>query len=172
MALGRDGGNFEIRLRLRTVNSAAPPLSGAAHVASYSPTSAVSSGSSTPGSVFALGHELCQLARENAVAQVRWLLPQPDLLRLPAGHEVPLFLAAYPYQRHGTPCTELTWISPTPQGAAASAQFFALAPVPEQDPRIPLRIGMTGEARALIGRRTLLELALELMRALRERQFR
>jgi multidrug efflux pump subunit AcrA (membrane-fusion protein) len=126
----------------------------------------------TPGSVIALGDELCQLARENAVAQVRLLLPEPDLPRLRAGQEVRLFLAAYPFQRHGTLSTGLTWISPTPQGAAASAQFFALAAVPAQDPRMPLRIGMTGEARVLTGRRTLLELALEPMRALRERQFR
>jgi len=124
----------------------------------------------TPGSVIVLGAELAQLARENAVAQVRLVLPEPDLPRLRVGLDVRLFLAAYPYQRHGTVATQLNWISPTAQ--SGSAQFFAVAAMPMPNEQMPLRIGMTGEARILTGRRTLLELALEPMRALRERQFR
>ena len=50
----------------------------------------------------------------------------------------------------------------------AEQQFFALAAIPAQTSHLPLRIGMTGEARVLTGRRTLLELALEPMRALRD----
>ena len=124
----------------------------------------------TPGSVIVLGAELAQLARENAVAQVRLVLPEPDLPRLRVGQSVRLFLAAFPYQRHGTVDTQLNWISPTAQ--AGTAQFFAVAAMPMPNEQMPLRIGMTGEARILTGRRTLLELALEPMRALRERQFR
>lgn len=125
-----------------------------------------------PGSVVALGAELCQLARDNAPAQVRLVLPEPDVPRLRTGQEVRLLLAAYPYQRHGSVRTQLRWISPSPAQASAAAEFFALAALPA-DPRreMPLRIGMTGEARILTGRRTLLELALEPMRALRERAF-
>ena len=126
----------------------------------------------TPGSVIALGAELCQLARENAAAQVRLLLPEADLARLRVGQDVRLLLAAYPYQRYGTLSTQLNWLSPTPQGGLAEPQFIALAAMPAQTSQLPLRIGMTGEARVLTGRRTLLELALEPMRALRERQFR
>lgn len=126
----------------------------------------------TPGSVIALGAELCQLARENAAAQVRIMLPEADLARLRVRQDVRLLLAAYPYQRYGTLSTQLNWLSPTPQGGPAEPQFFALAAMPAPSAELPLRIGMTGEARVLTGRRTLLELALEPMRALRERQFR
>ena len=127
----------------------------------------------TPGSVIELGAELCQLARENAVAQVRLVLPEPGLPRLRTGQEVRMLFAAYPYQRHGSVRTQLSWISPNPgHGGSAAPEFFALAALPaDPDSQMPLRIGMTGEARILTGRRTLLELALEPMRALRERQF-
>ncbi len=127
----------------------------------------------TPGSVIALGAELCQLARENAAAQVRLVLPEPDVPRVRTGQEVRLLLAAYPYQRHGSVRTQLTFISPTPERGRTAPEFFALAALPiGSGPQMPLRIGMTGEARVLTGRRTLLELALEPMRALRERNFR
>lgn len=126
----------------------------------------------SPGSVITLGDELAQLARENAAAQVRLLLPEPDLPRLRTGQDVRLFLTAYPHQRHGTLRTQLTWISPTPQATAGTAQFFALAAIPAFNEQLPVRIGMTGEARVLTGRRTVLELAMEPLRALRERQFR
>ncbi len=126
----------------------------------------------TPGSVLAVGAELAQLARSDAAGQVRLKLPERDVPRLRLGQRVRLFVEAYPYQRYGSFDSTLQWISPTPVSASTEAQFLAfgnLPPIAKAD--MPLRIGMSGEARILVGRRTLLDIALQPMRALRERAF-
>lgn len=123
----------------------------------------------TPGDVIGSGAQLCQLARLDGSALVRLTLPEADLARLQIGQTARLFVAAYPYQRYGSVGAELNWISPTPLSGAADAGFIAHATLQRGGDSMPLRVGMTGEARILVGRRTLLELALEPMRALRER---
>jgi|GEM_PF-869218 len=126
----------------------------------------------TPGSVIAIGVELGQLARQGAAAQARLRLPERDVPKLRLGQRVRLFVEAYPYQRFGSFDSELAWISPTPVSAQSESQFLAFGTLPaEVKTNMPLRIGMSGEARILVGRRTLLEIALEPMRALRERAF-
>jgi membrane fusion protein len=123
----------------------------------------------TPGDVIALGTELAQLARLDGAGQARLALPEVDLARLHIGQTVRLFVAAYPYQRYGSVASELTWISPAALSGAQDAGFFALAKLQPGTADMPLGVGMTGEARILVGRRTLLDLAMEPMRALRER---
>ena len=125
----------------------------------------------TPGDVIVAGAQLCQLARLDGDRVARLTLPEADLVRLQIGQTARLFVAAYPYQRYGSVAAALSWISPTPLNGTPDASFFAHATLPPGGTELPLRVGMTGEARILVGRRTLLDLALEPMRALRERVF-
>ncbi len=123
----------------------------------------------TIGSVIALGAELCQLARQDAAGQARLVLPEAQMQRLQIGQHARLFLTAYPYQRYGSVQVEIAWISPAPVSNASTPGFVALASLQSNPGKLPIRIGMTGEARILVGRRTLLELALEPIRGLKER---
>ena len=124
----------------------------------------------TPGSVIATGAELCQLARPDARPRARLTLPESGVPRLRVGQPVRLFLAAFPYQRHGTVTATVAWISPAPVSTEDAAGFIALAdPLPAGVSSLAMRIGMNGEARILVGRRTLLDQLLEPLRALRER---
>jgi len=143
----------------------------------------------TTGSVIPLGAELCQLARLDAAAQARLVLPEAQMQRLRIGQNARLFLTAYPYQRYGAVQSEIAWISPAPVSDAAISNaaisnatvnnasvnkagtpgFVAFASLKPNSANLPIRAGMTGEARVLVGRRTLLELALEPIRGLKER---
>ena len=122
-----------------------------------------------PGGVVAAGAELCHLARVDARPRARLSLPEAGLPRLVAGQPVRLFLASFPYQRHGTVPAEIAWISPAPVGTGDARHFFALADLrPASNQTLALRVGMGGEARVLVGRQTLLERALEPLRGWRE----
>jgi multidrug efflux pump subunit AcrA (membrane-fusion protein) len=123
----------------------------------------------TPGSVIAIGAELCQLARLEAAGQAQLSLPEAQMQRLRIGQGARLFLTAYPYQRYGSVPSEIAWISPAPISGPNAPSFIALATLQSGREGMPVRIGMTGEARVLVGRRTLLELALEPIRGLREK---
>lgn len=123
----------------------------------------------TPGSVIALGEELCQLARADAVGQAQLSLPEAQMQGLRVGQSARLFLTAYPYQRHGTLPAQIAWVSPAAIAGEQDPGFLALATLQAGDSHLPVRIGMTGEARILVGRRTLLELALEPLYGLREK---
>lgn len=124
------------------------------------------------GAVVELGAELCQLARLDAAGQPRLTLAEAALPRLHSGQSVRLFLSAYPYQRYGTQTAQLDWVSPSGLVDKQQTQFFALASLTSPtNPDLPLRLGMRGEARILVGRRTLIDYALEPVRALRERAF-
>ncbi len=122
------------------------------------------------GAVVAVGEELARLARIDAHVQARLQLSEADLSRLRPGQAVRLYLAAFPYQRHGSAPARITWVSPAGDTTAQASTFHALATlerIPQSGPR-PLP-GMSGEARVLVARRTLLQRALEPMRGLRER---
>lgn len=126
----------------------------------------------TPGSVLATGTELVQLARLDARPRARLTLPENGVPRLRVGQRVRLFLAAFPYQRHGTVTATVAWVSPAAVDTAGATGFIALADLhPAAASPLPVRVGMNGEARILVGRRTLLERLLEPLRALRERTF-
>ncbi len=124
----------------------------------------------TPGAVVFAGAELCQLARLESQPKARLLLPETGVPRLAPGQTARLFLDSYPYQRHGTVTAELAWISPAAVVAGGGRHFVAFAELrPPRAPGMTLRVGMSGEARVLVGRQTLVERAFEPLRALRER---
>lgn len=124
----------------------------------------------TVGTVVTVGMELCDLARPDSPAVAQLALPESGLPRLHPGQPVQLFLVAFPYQRHGTVPARLEWISPAPMHSPVHTGFTALARLPETPP-VPVQVGMNGEARILVDRRTLVNRALAPLRALREHAF-
>ena len=104
------------------------------------------------------GQELCQLARVDAIPHARLSLRERGLPRLAVGQRVRLFFDAFPYQRYGTIKGTLEWISPAAVTSPEGQMFVARGRrsiehsfvVGEQR---PLRVGMKGEARIVVGSR-------------------
>jgi hemolysin D len=126
-----------------------------------------------PGGVVQNGAELCQLARAEGEPRVRLLLQESGVPKLAPGQKVRLFFDAFPYQRYGTITGELQWISPAAVSSPEGQRFTGRATLDQTAFRTrgqerPLRVGMKGEARLLVGTRTLVEYAFEPLRQLRE----
>jgi HlyD family secretion protein len=86
---------------------------------------------------------------------------------------VRFFFDAFPYQRYGAVSAKLDWISPSAVTSPEGPHFVALASLDQTDtaPRkhpLPLRVGMGGQARIVVGERTLIEYAFEPIRQLHE----
>jgi membrane fusion protein len=123
------------------------------------------------GSVVQNGQELCQLARVDAKPHARLLLSESGLPKLAVGQKVRLFFDAFPYQRYGAVDAALTWISPSAVSSSEGSHFVSLASLDENKKpksKVQPRVGMRGEARIVVGRRTLIEYAFEPIRQLRE----
>ncbi|MDQ6622458.1 MAG: HlyD family efflux transporter periplasmic adaptor subunit [Verrucomicrobiota bacterium] len=127
----------------------------------------------SPGSVVQNGQELCQLARLDSKPRARLLLAESGLPKLSVGQKVRFFFEAFPYQRYGAVSGTLDWISPSAITSPEGPRFGALAsidppPAKARTKPLALRVGMRGQARILVGRRTLIEYAFEPVRQLRE----
>lgn len=124
------------------------------------------------GSVVQNGQELCQLARVEAKPRARLLLTEAGLPKLIPGQKARLFFEAFPYQRYGAVNAKLDWISPSVISSPEGPHFVAFASLEESgDARkkpLALRVGMRGEARVMVGRRTPIEYAFEPIKQLRE----
>lgn len=122
------------------------------------------------GNLVRAGEPVCQLAQSRETLKVRLDLQQSALPKLKPGQPVRLFLDAYPYQRYGTLTGRLTWITPTAVAHPTGRRFEALAEVnpAETASTVTLGVGMTGEARILVGARTLLERMLDPIKGLGE----
>ncbi len=124
------------------------------------------------GSVVQNGQELCQLARVEAKPRARLLLTEAGLPKLISGQKARLFFEAFPYQRYGAVNAKLDWISPSVISSPEGPHFVAFASLEESgDARkkpLALRVGMRGEARVMVGRRTPIEYAFEPIKQLRE----
>jgi len=119
------------------------------------------------------GAALGQLARQGEQPHARLQLTEPALARLQAGQRVRFFFEAYPYQRYGTVTGRLDWITPAAVAVRDQAHFHASATLDQTSltgagRALPLRVGMTGEARVILGRRTLVEHIFEPVRQMRE----
>jgi multidrug efflux pump subunit AcrA (membrane-fusion protein) len=133
----------------------------------------ISLSANNPGSVVQNGQELCQLARADGKLKLRLLLAETGLPRLAVGQPMRFFADAFPYQRYGTITGTLSWISPSAVSSRDGQQFVAVATLDRDTFQVggkpvPLRVGMRGEARVVVGSRTLIEYALEPVRQLRE----
>ncbi len=128
----------------------------------------------TVGSFVQQGQVLCQLAPKDAKPRARMTLNEAGLPKLAIVQRVRYFFEAFPYQRYGTVTGKLDWISPSAVTTADGAHFVALGSLDryEISPRagqvLPLRVGMRGEARIIVGGRTLIEYAFEPIRQLHE----
>jgi len=127
----------------------------------------------SPGTVVQHGQELCQLARVDAQPRARLSLSEAGLPKLAIGQRVRFFFDAFPYQRYGAVNARLDWISPSAVGSPEGARFVALASLDEIENSkngkpLALRVGMRGEARIVVGHRTMIEYAFEPVRQLRE----
>lgn len=124
------------------------------------------------GSVVQNGQELCQLARVEAKPRAQLTLSEAGLPQLKSGQRVRLFFDAFPYQRYGVVNAKLDWVSPSAVSSPQGPHFVALASLdqtelPKKQP-LALRVGMGGEARIVVGERTMIEYAFEPIRQLRE----
>ena len=94
---------------------------------------------------------------------VRLTVPESAFARLKPGQEVRLRYNSYPYQRYGSAAAILDRISPAAVDSAEGSALPATGML-QAGPAghlIEPRPGMRGEARIVIGRRTLLQKALE-----------
>jgi len=126
-----------------------------------------------PGGVVQNGAELCQLARADGEPRVRLLLQEAGVPKLAPGQKLRLFFDAFPYQRYCTITGKLEWISPAAVSSPEGQRFTGRATLDQTAFRTrgqerPLRVGMKGEARLMVGTRTLIEYAFEPLRQLRE----
>jgi membrane fusion protein len=128
----------------------------------------------TIGSVVQQGQVLCQLAPKDAKPRARMTLNEAGLPKLTIAQRVRYFFEAFPYQRYGAVTGKLDWISQSAVTTTDGTHFVALGSLDryEISPRagqvLPLRVGMKGEARIIVGGRTLIEYAFEPIRQLRE----
>jgi len=122
------------------------------------------------GSVVQNGQELCQLARTESKPLARLLLNESGLAKIVMGQPVRFFFEAFPYQRYGALSGKLDWVSPSAVSSSGGQHFVALASFDDtaNRQRLTLRVGMKGEARIRIGRRTLIEYAFEPIKQLKE----
>jgi multidrug resistance efflux pump len=122
------------------------------------------------GSVVQSGQELCQLARIESKPLARLSLNESGLAKIAIGQPVRFFFDAFPYQRYGAWSGKLDWISPSAVSSTGGQHFVALASFDDRanSQRLPLRVGMKGEARIRVGRRTLIEYAFEPIKQLKE----
>ena len=121
------------------------------------------------GAVVARGDVLCQLAPSDAVLKAELDVPEKSVGQLAPGQKVRLLFDAYPYTRFGVQSGTLDWVSPV----GADTRFRALTTLQDLTITVKgetqqLRVGMGGEARITVGRRTLLDYVLEPLRQLRE----
>jgi membrane fusion protein len=127
----------------------------------------------SPGSVVQSGQELCQLVRLEGKPRA-WLdVPEAFVPRLATNQAVRFFMDAFPYQRYGTVSGRLIWVSPASVGTGDGSRFVAKAELEQatflaHGESRPLRAGMKGEARILVGSRTMVEMIFEPARRLRE----
>jgi len=133
----------------------------------------ISMAENNPGSIVQQGQELCQLARTSGKLRLRLLLSEPAMSRLAVGQRVRFLAEAFPFQRYGTITGTITWISPSAVSSRDGGQFIAAAQLDRDTIQVggqalPLRAGMRGEARVVVGSRTPIEYVLEPIRQLRE----
>ena len=123
------------------------------------------------GNVVQNGQELCQLARVDSNLRARLTVNEAGVPKLAVGRRVRLFLDAFPYQRYGVVNAKLDWVSPSAVASSEGSHFIALASLDNSQVRkrpLPLRVGMGGQARIVVGQRTMIEYAFEPIRQLHE----
>lgn len=126
-----------------------------------------------PGAVVQEGEVLCELACSGEGLQAELTVPQAGVGRIKPGQGVKLLYDAFPYQRYGVRHGAVRWVSPTSVTVANSSIFHAFVDIEDEailvegQPR-PLKAGMRGTAKVVVGRRSLMAYAFEPLRQLKE----
>jgi multidrug resistance efflux pump len=133
----------------------------------------VSIGRRNAGDAVSSGQELCRIARSDSSLIAELEPPEQGLPRLKVGQLVQLLYQAYPYERFGTGRGAVRWISPAAVPSPGGDRFVAHVTLESPALGAPsagrlLRAGMRGEARVVVGRRTLVDYVIEPLRKLRE----
>lgn len=115
------------------------------------------------------GEALCELACAGEQLQAELKIPQTGAGRIKIGQGVKLLYDSFPYQQFGVKFASLRWISPM----TSTTDFRAIADIADESINVlgqpsPLRAGMGGRAEVVIGQRSLLSIAFDPIRRLRE----
>lgn len=128
---------------------------------------------SAPGAVVQEGEVLSEVACAGDRLQAEFLVPQAGVPQVKSGQTVKFRFDAFPYQRYGVRYGTVRWIGSAGFASRDSGAFRALVDL--QDTAISIRglpqslmPGMEGLAHVVVGRRSLVSLAFEPLRALRE----
>ena len=119
------------------------------------------------------GQELCQIAPLDATPRARIRIPETAIPKAKEGRPAKLYFDAFPYQRYGTISGHISHTSASAVQTEEGPVFVGLIDLDryafnDRDGESPVLIGMAGEARISVGRRTLIEYAFEPIRKLRE----
>lgn len=123
----------------------------------------------TNNAVVSEGEILCEIACAGERLQVELQIPQAGAGRVKTGQDVKLLYDSFPYQQFGVKFANLRWISPT----TSTPDFRALADLDEESIKVlgqpvPLKAGMGGRAEVVIAKRSLISIAFDPIRQLRE----
>jgi len=119
------------------------------------------------------GDLLSELACAGERLQADLTVPQAGTARVRAGQGIKLLYDAFPYGRYGVRYGTVRWIGPASAGSENNTGFHAFADIEDEaiivdgQPR-PLRAGMRGTAKIVLGKRSLITYAFEPLRQLRE----
>ena len=129
------------------------------------------------GAVVQESETLAELSCAERRLQAELTVPPSAVARMREGQRVKLLYDAFPFQRYGVRVGTVQWVSPagatTITAAGPTSQFRALVTVRDSTIRVdgaprPLLAGMGGQARVVVGRRSLVSYAFEPIRQLRE----
>ena len=115
------------------------------------------------------GEVLCELTCNSERLQAELKIPQNGAGRVKTGQGVKLLYDSFPYQQFGVKFANVRWISPT----ASTPEFRAIAEIDDTSINVlgqptPLKAGMGGRAEVVIARRSLISIAFDPIRQLRE----
>jgi membrane fusion protein len=119
------------------------------------------------------GDLLSELACAGEKLQAELIVPQSGSARVRPGQGVKLLYDAFPYGRYGVRYGTVRWVSPASVGSEDNRSFHAFAEIEDEaivvegQPR-PLRAGMRGTAKIVLGKRSLISYAFEPLRQLKE----
>ena len=126
-----------------------------------------------PGAVVHEGDVLCEVACSGERLQAELTVPQAGLAQIRPGQPVKLLYTAFPYQRYGVHGGTVRWTSPAGVMVNDVPSFRVFVELQEDSVRIngqprPLMAGMGGNARVVVGSRSVISYAFEPLRQLRE----
>jgi hypothetical protein len=114
-----------------------------------------------------------ELACPGAKLQAVLTVPQSGIARVRPGRGVKLLYDAFPYGRYGIRYGTVRWVSPASVDAENNPGFHTFADIEDEaimvdGQPVPLRAGMGGIAKIVLGRRSLMSYAFEPLRQLKE----